>query len=382
MATLYKRKESPNWYCKFSDADGKRVSANTGCTQKREALKQAKRLEADALTTRAQTRDLQSKYALILEAAARDAQAGDLTLARAETLLHRLRAYANPSFRELRLDEWMDEWLDECSSKKGSASTQKGRREAWGRFKRALGANAQMKLSEIQPKNIRRALDTVATKVRSSTANLDLGHIKRALQQAADDGLINESPARRIKALKTTDKTLRIHFEPEEVRRLIDNAPDEMAGCVTIAAHTGLRFGDVVELKSSNIVGTDLHVKTAKTGAVVRIPMSPPIIAWTSARKGALFPELSAMSKSARAMRFGALMKKAGVPAEVELPTGETAKRSFHSLRHSFITWLAEADVHSDVRQALSAHSSASIHANYTHHDESLKKAVGTLPEL
>ena len=381
MATLYKRPESPNWYCKFSDANGKRLSANTGCTQKREALKRAKQLEADALTARAETRELQSKYALILEAAARDAQAGDLTLARAETLLHRLRSYANPSFRSLTLDEWMQEWLDECSAR-GAESTQKGRKEAWARFKREMGANADKPLTEIQPVNIRRALDAVGKKVRSSTANLDLGHIKRALQQAVDDGMIADSPARLVKALPTKDKIQRIHFEPEEVRRLIDSANDEMAGCVTIAAHTGLRFGDVVELKTSNIVGTDLHVKTKKTGAVVRIPMSPPILAWVKGRKGKLFPELSAMSKSARAMRFVALMKKAKVPAEIKLPTGETAKRSFHSLRHSFITWLAEADVHSDVRQALSAHSSASIHANYTHHDESLKKAGGTLPEL
>jgi len=57
-------------------------------------------------------------------------------------------------------------------------------------------------------------------------------------------------------------------------------------------------------------------------------------------------------------------------------------RRSFHSLRHSFASWLAEADVHADIRQKLTGHSSAGIHARYTHHDEALDRAVGSLPDL
>ena len=51
-------------------------------------------------------------------------------------------------------------------------------------------------------------------------------------------------------------------------------------------------------------------------------------------------------------------------------------------LRHSFTSWLAEADVHADVRQKLTGHSSAGVHARYTHHDEALERAVASLPNL
>jgi integrase len=43
---------------------------------------------------------------------------------------------------------------------------------------------------------------------------------------------------------------------------------------------------------------------------------------------------------------------------------------------------LAEADVHADVRQKLTGHSSSKIHQRYTHHDEALDRAVGMLPDL
>jgi integrase len=75
-------------------------------------------------------------------------------------------------------------------------------------------------------------------------------------------------------------------------------------------------------------------------------------------------------------------MKAAGVPAAATLPGGIPATRSFHSLRHSFASWLAEADIHADVRKKLTGHSTAASHAIYTHHDTSLQRAIDTLPQL
>jgi integrase len=75
-------------------------------------------------------------------------------------------------------------------------------------------------------------------------------------------------------------------------------------------------------------------------------------------------------------------MKLAGVPTQVKLAGGITGSRSFHSLRHTFATWLADADVQADVRQKLTGHSSSSIHARYSHHDEALDRAIEKLPSL
>lgn len=45
-------------------------------------------------------------------------------------------------------------------------------------------------------------------------------------------------------------------------------------------------------------------------------------------------------------------------------------------------SWLAEADIHADVRQKLSGHSESAIHALYTRRDASLARAIEVLPDL
>jgi integrase len=75
-------------------------------------------------------------------------------------------------------------------------------------------------------------------------------------------------------------------------------------------------------------------------------------------------------------------MKKSNVPKVIEKPGGIKANRSFHSLRHTFASWLAEQDIHADVRQKLTGHSSSGIHARYTHHNEALDRAVAVLPKI
>jgi integrase len=61
--------------------------------------------------------------------------------------------------------------------------------------------------------------------------------------------------------------------------------------------------------------------------------------------------------------------------AEVVAPMGREKKgrgrqvrtKSFHSLRHTFVSRLANADVSADVRKALAGHDTDEAHARYTH---------------
>ncbi len=56
-------------------------------------------------------------------------------------------------------------------------------------------------------------------------------------------------------------------------------------------------------------------------------------------------------------------------------------QRTFHSLRHSFTSALANAGIAEEVRMKLTGHSSKPVHHGYTHLELSaLKNAVGALP--
>jgi integrase len=79
-------------------------------------------------------------------------------------------------------------------------------------------------------------------------------------------------------------------------------------------------------------------------------------------------------------------MEKAGVEGKItQHAKGGRAlsNLSFHSLRHSFNSALANAGVSQEIRQKLTGHASAEMNKLYTHHDlEPLRAAIATLPTV
>jgi len=56
---------------------------------------------------------------------------------------------------------------------------------------------------------------------------------------------------------------------------------------------------------------------------------------------------------------------------------------SFHSLRHSFSSILANAGISEERRMALTGHATRDVHQRYTHHElERLRDAVAVLPTI
>jgi integrase len=56
---------------------------------------------------------------------------------------------------------------------------------------------------------------------------------------------------------------------------------------------------------------------------------------------------------------------------------------SFHSLRHSFNSAMANAGVSQEVRQKLTGHASAEMNTVYTHHElEPLRVAIAAIPGI
>jgi site-specific recombinase XerD len=85
--------------------------------------------------------------------------------------------------------------------------------------------------------------------------------------------------------------------------------------------------------------------------------------------------------------QFRKIMKKAGIAGRV-IRYGKGAGRrieslSFHSLRHSFNSALANAGVSQELRQALIGHASARDNERYTHRQISLlRTAIEQVPRI
>ena len=103
-----------------------------------------------------------------------------------------------------------------------------------------------------------------------------------------------------------------------------------------------------------------------------------------------LFPTLSQRKiggSTGLSAKFRKLMKKAGIIAETLTAKNSGKGRcfynlSFHSLRHTFVSMLANQGVHQEVRMKMAGHTT-DVHARYSHHDlEVLRRNVATLPSI
>ena len=395
MATLYRYAGKAQWYARFKDADGNRVSRATGTESKREAKEIAADLESKEREKRRGKPHIQSSYAVILETAVREANAGELTLARAEQLIRRLHQIANPSFRIVSVKDHLTEWVTaqapHVAAKTAQTYLDMSRRvvaaigpriasEPVGDLTAEAVAKAMVKITKTRVKGTKRT-------IAAATANMDLRALRRALRVAVEQGLARTNVAETIRPLPEDDSTERAPFTVAEVRKLIDHpqTSDEWQGAILLAAHTGLRLGDVIRLGRSNVDDTSLVIrpeKTKRSRKTLILPISPAAYRWIGEREGDFFPSLKGAKTGTLSTQFTRIMERAGVPRDITEAGDVVKRRSFHSLRHSFTSWLADADVHSDVRQRLTGHSSPGVHSRYTHHDETLGRAVATLPTL
>jgi integrase len=161
--------------------------------------------------------------------------------------------------------------------------------------------------------------------------------------------------------------------------------------------YTGLRLRDIANMTWSAVdIDTGvIRLRTKKTRSEILIPLHPEFHSWLKDQtrgigNAPVFPGLVGKGtggKHGLSGRFTTLMGKAGVKGKQVRERNQagraTQSLTFHSLRHSFVSALANAGVASDLRQKLAGHSDSRSHARYTHHEvANLKAAVAAIPPL
>jgi len=210
-------------------------------------------------------------------------------------------------------------------------------------------------------------------------------------------GFVPINPVAAVEPLRDRSaKSGREPFTAQEAVKLVHAAKGDWKGAVILGATSGLRLSDVANLywESVDLDARLLRIETQKTGRVVVLPMHPDFANWLSARprgigKAPVFPDLAGKAidgGGGLSVQFRNIVTAAGITGRVVTREGKgrsTNSKTFHGLRHSFISQLANADVASEIRQKLAGHASASAHRIYTHHEiETLRVAVEKLPGL
>lgn len=373
MPSLWKREKSPFWVCCYTNADGIRCKKTTKQTDRTKAM----------------------EVCLSIERAERFAKAGTLTEQVAKKIIAEIvERTSGEKLHDHTARAWFDEW---CAGKADTkaASTAERYRQVSREFLESLGNRANLSLAHIVPKDIHAYRNAELAAGKSpKTANLSAKIVSAAFNAALRQGYITSNPCTALEQLKE-ETAERGTFTPAQVAELVGAAEGDWKGAILLAYYTGARLGDVANMRWSAI---DLKAQLvrftpAKTGGELAIPLHPELerhlLKSPGIGKAFLFPTLAGKGtggKTGLSGHFAEIMARAGIEGKITRHTAEgraNSSLSFHSLRHSFNSQMANAGVSQELRMKLTGHSSKEMNAGYTHHAlEPLRAAIATLPSV
>lgn len=377
MASVFQKPKSAYWYAAFRGPSNERTQRSTKQRSKADAIRIAQEWERLANMGRKR---------MLTEAQARTVVSQIVEYALGEPLhFHSCRA-------------WLKEWL---AGKRGAVAARSLEKyeQVIGEFLEHLGERADLPLAGIGPRDVRSFRDSMASGRRSAgTVNQTVRKVLTAPFAAAVRlGYVTMNPCAAVEALKDDADAERDTFTSEQVAELVNAAEGDWKGAVMCGFYTGLRLRDVTDLRWEcvDFDASVLRLKTRKAGAVLTLPLHPELAEWLRSHrrgigKAPVFPTLAGKGTGGRhglSGRFSTIMEKAGVRGKVlrgaDGKGRKTHSLSFHSLRHSFVSALANAGVSQELRRKLSGHADERSHARYTHHEmEVLRTAVEKLPGL
>ena len=273
------------------------------------------------------------------------------------------------------------------------------RYEAFGKeFKTALNATATAPLlSQVTTDDVRRFLNEKRATTSAGTANLARKTLSAIFIRAVKNHHLRQNPVSPIKPFKHLkgEKVTRRGYTLDELGAIYTKAPNEFWRYMILGEfYTGLRMGDLVCLqwRAVDLQKDVLALQDEKTGKPLQIPIAKPlrailarIFAGAEARSSRaiiFWPEQAARYQEKGSGVFSSEFYKL-ILAPLELVTprakshkatgnGHSAKRqvnevSFHSLRHSFVSFLRSTGSNQAVAKELAGHASDRVSDLYTH---------------
>jgi integrase len=380
MASIHKdpRGKSPFWYCAYRLPNGKRTFRSTKLTDRKAAEEFCRRLEY----------------------ASHESKAGRLIETRARQLISEIVEHATGEpLRNFTAEEWLREWLTGKKASKVEATFLKYA-NAVKLFLASLGPRAKLNVNQITLRDVNRFQQgEIDAGKYPSTCNDHLKIVRMAFTSARKLGYITHNPAEAAETLPEDCESPKQPFTMEQIKALLRHAEADWKGVIMVTLYTGMRLKDAANLRWENVDLPNkwISFKAGKTRQRIKIPMHEALhdflleLPSPDSDKEVLFPSLAGKStsgKSGLSQMFKRLMERANVRGElVRERHGKSGRSvstlSFHSLRHTLVSLMANAGVPVEVRQKFTGHTSAEMNQHYTHHEiETLRAAVEKLPAL
>ena len=414
MASVHQRTNSKYWYCIFrvqeidpstGEYRWKQIKRNTRQTDRKKAERAADEIEATTLAEYGSGDEKSKKMLVVLKLATEQAMKGVLTETLARKFLTEIFSVAHGSeLKTYTTREWFAEWLDR-KKRTVKDSTFSLYRLACDVFLKWLGERADLRIETVATPDVRQWRDKLHDEGRTGkTVGQYQKSVSSAFRAAVAEGVLLRNPAEGLDFLPKEDSVKREPFTLEEVKALVENSNADWALAISLGFYTGLRLRDIANLKWADVDLTSklIEVEPMKQARKkehkkkLHIPMHPKVVDSflqfsSSDDEGSfVFPKLAGKATGGTgglSWHFTQIMDAAGVDPMImrTRKKGEAGRqvsaRGFHSLRHSFVSALANLDVNPELRKKLSGHSDSESHKIYTHLDqERLRSAVEKIP--
>ena len=375
MASLIKdsRARSPYWFCCYTSATGQRLKKSTKQKDRKKAW----------------------EVCLAIENAEGHAKNGTLTEQTAKKIIGEIleRTTGEP-LQNYKAREWFHHWLDIKEQVRADKTTTRYRQVVRD-FLASLGSRVNLGLAHIASKDILAYRNSIIGGGKSArTANLSVKVVSAAFNAALRQKHISSNPCTALEALNVETEEKGTFF-PAQISRLLRAAEGDWRGAILLGYYTGARLGDVANMRW-NAVDLDkrlIRFTPSKTKKPVTVPLHDDLrrelLKSPGIGKAFLFPSLAGKDTGGRhglSGRFTAIMEKAGIEGKITRPAAggrALSNLSYHSLRHSFNSAMANAGVSQEIRQKLTGHVSAEVNTHYTHHELApLRAAISAIPKI
>ena len=383
MAYLTKHPQSKYWGAAFYDAQGKRRNRSTKVEATERNRKKAMKIAEEYEEASRSFRTARQVRKVITEL--------HLELTGTDTPSSSVREYVRV---------WVDRKKNEV--KDSTLSFYRGKTNTFLEF---LQERADRDISEITHSDIIAFRDFMAERVAAKTANHGLKAIRAMFKDAVREGYVSENPTEGVRSVRIdpTEVTKVRPFTVDELQMILKKAGPEWQSMILFGVYTMLRLGDIARLTTREIDFENWTINTIieKTGRSQIIPLAAPLIQLLknlpeihNSPDAALHPSAHKIMQTCDrtqtlSRQFAEILAKGGLREAVshqKEKSGRSSKRkrnelTFHSLRHTGNSLLANAGIDRELRKSLTGHLSDSAHDFYTHLEiETKRKALDQLP--
>ena len=322
----------------------------------------------------------------------------------AERELQRFLAPFGRGERRLPLaDVWL-EYVKSPNRNELSKATLNGKRQVWMQFATWM-EHFYLPIKDlggITSDMIAEYLACIRAEVCATTYNSRVCILREMFRVLSKKACLDEDPWEGVR-LRPDDSHSRRELTMDELKRLIDAACKygaEWHKLILVGIYTGLRLGDCCRLdwSSFNFAQGVIQLMPEKTKRhhkrIVTIPVHPALgqaLVGSEAdnnKVGPVLPTIAEMYGRTRWRVTDALARifcKANIKMSVRLEgrRRRTPEATFHSLRHTFVSFAANAGVPLHIVQSIVGHESTAMTRHYYHENiDALKSAVAAIPTL